>query len=57
MSSTPIDVSREIRAEEMFYLDGKTLRLLRPLDRDENDLSSVIFQVKCYDPGSKFYPF
>ena len=28
-----------------FELDGKTLRLRKPLDRDEKDLSSIMFQV------------
>ena len=29
-----------------FELDGKALRLRRPLDRDEKDLSSIMFQVQ-----------
>lgn len=29
----------------LFTLDGKKLRLLRPLDRDEENLSHVVFQV------------
>ena len=28
-----------------FELDGKTLRLRQPLDRDDKDLSSIMFQV------------
>ena len=28
-----------------FELDGKTLRLRKALDRDEKDLSSIMFQV------------
>ena len=30
---------------EFFRLDGKAVRLTRPLDRDEKDLSSIVFQV------------
>ena len=37
--------NRGQNARTLFYLDGKRLRLQRPLDRDPNDLSSVIFQV------------
>ena len=29
-----------------FELDGKALRLRKPLDRDEKDLSSIMFQVQ-----------
>jgi hypothetical protein len=28
-----------------FVLDGKRLRLVRPLDRDPKDLASIVFQV------------
>ena len=44
MSSVEDEISRE-RAEDIFYLEGKSLKLRRPLDRDANDLSSIIFQV------------
>ena len=42
---TTVGENRRQNANTLFYLDGKRLRLQRPLDRDENDLSSVIFQV------------
>ncbi len=32
--------------ESHFALDGKRLKLLKPLDRDEGDLSSIMFQVR-----------
>ena len=44
LSSVENDLTRD-RAEDIFYLEGKSLKLRRPLDRDENDLSSMIFQV------------
>ena len=40
-----------------FELDGKALRLRKPLDRDDKDLSSIMFQVgmgqkeKMYSDG------
>ncbi|XP_032596212.1 cadherin-99C isoform X2 [Drosophila grimshawi] len=30
-----------------FQLDGKSLKLLQPLDRDEENLSHIVFQVSC----------
>ncbi len=33
---------------DFFYLEGKSLRLKRPLDRDEKDLSSLMIQVRRY---------
>lgn len=30
----------------MFFLNGKKLQLLAPLDRDENDTSHIVFQVR-----------
>ena len=48
IASLETDVSRD-RAEDIFYLEGKKLKLRRPLDRDENDLSSLIFQVKILE--------
>ena len=35
--------------ERLFRLDGKRLKLVQPLDRDPEDLSSVTFQVTCTD--------
>lgn len=29
----------------LFFLNGKKLQLLSPLDRDENSLSHIVFQV------------
>lgn len=31
--------------QPLFTLEGKRLRLIRPLDRDEENLSHVVFQV------------
>ncbi|XP_072398558.1 cadherin-99C [Diabrotica undecimpunctata] len=31
----------------MFFLNGKKLQLLSPLDRDENNLSHIVFQLIC----------
>ena len=30
---------------DQFRLEGKSIRLQEPLDRDESDLSSIVFQV------------
>ncbi|XP_055588402.1 cadherin-99C isoform X2 [Uranotaenia lowii] len=30
-----------------FTLDGKSLRLIHPLDRDEENLSHIVFQITC----------
>ncbi|XP_017487565.1 PREDICTED: cadherin-related family member 1-like, partial [Rhagoletis zephyria] len=30
-----------------FLLEGKKLQLLQPLDRDEENLSHIVFQVSC----------
>ena len=30
---------------DQFRLEGKSVRLQEPLDRDESDLSSIVFQV------------
>ena len=46
ISSVEDDLTRD-RAEDIFSLEGKSLKLRRPLDRDANDLSSIIFQV-CF---------
>ena len=52
LSSVENDLTRD-RAEDIFYLEGKNLKLRRPLDRDENDLSSIIFQVLS-KPGVQY---
>lgn len=31
-----------------FLLNGKTLQLLKPLDRDQENLSHIVFQVTIY---------
>ncbi len=31
---------------QLFQLEGKSLRLVRPLDRDKDDISSIVFQVR-----------
>ena len=47
-----VDIELKINypAEEVesknFVLDGKKLRLVKPLDRDAKDLASIVFQVK-----------
>ena len=33
----------------MFSLSGKRVSLLEPLDRDEGDLASLMFQLTCTD--------
>ena len=33
---------------DQFRLEGKSVRLQEPLDRDESDLSSIVFQVAFY---------
>ncbi len=32
--------------DNLFALSGKRIKLVKPLDRDENDLSSIMFQVE-----------
>ncbi|XP_055373712.1 cadherin-99C [Condylostylus longicornis] len=36
-----------------FMLNGKQLKLLKPLDRDEENLSHIVFQVSCTIRSSK----
>jgi len=33
------------KTEPIFSLSGKTLQLLKPLDRDKDNLSHIVFQV------------
>lgn len=33
------------KGNPIFLLNGKTLQLLQPLDRDEENLSHIVFQV------------
>ncbi|KAF6213241.1 hypothetical protein GE061_010958 [Apolygus lucorum] len=35
------------KGEPMFILNGKKLQLLKPLDRDRNNLSHIVFQLAC----------
>jgi protocadherin-15 len=42
------DIALELvfqKSEPVFSLSGKTLKLLKPLDRDKDNLSHIIFQV------------
>jgi protocadherin-15 len=42
------DISLEllfVKTEPIFSLFGKTLKLLKPLDRDQDNLSHIVFQV------------
>lgn len=34
------------RGNPIFLLNGKTLQLLQPLDRDEENISHIVFQVR-----------
>lgn len=36
------------KGKPLFFLNGKRLQLLSPLDRDENNLSHIVFQVMYY---------
>ena len=36
------------KTEPIFSLSGKTLKLLKPLDRDKDNLSHIVFQV-CHN--------
>ncbi|KAG5670886.1 hypothetical protein PVAND_001118 [Polypedilum vanderplanki] len=35
------------KTEPIFSLSGKTLKLLKPLDRDKDNLSHIVFQISC----------
>ncbi|KAL1123604.1 hypothetical protein AAG570_002680 [Ranatra chinensis] len=35
------------KGNPQFKLDGKKLRLLRPIDRDKDNLSHIVFQLTC----------
>ena len=35
------------KGKPLFILNGKSLQLLQPLDRDEENLSHIVFQVSC----------
>ncbi|CAH1727237.1 unnamed protein product [Chironomus riparius] len=35
------------KTEPIFLLSGKTLQLLKPLDRDKDNLSHIVFQISC----------
>ncbi|KAI9576988.1 hypothetical protein GQX74_014355 [Glossina fuscipes] len=39
--------SDELDGQPIFLLNGKRLQLLQPLDRDEENLSHIVFQVSC----------
>lgn len=36
------------KGNQIFLLNGKSLQLLQPLDRDAENLSHIIFQVNIY---------
>lgn len=36
------------KGNPIFLLNGKTLQLLQPLDRDEENLSHIVFQVRIH---------
>lgn len=36
-----------LKIEPVFELEGKRLKLLKPLDRDKDNLSHLIFQVEA----------
>lgn len=40
--------------DPLFALEGKKLRLLRPLDRDETNLSHVVLQVRWHQICSNY---
>uniref|UniRef100_A0A182FQ13 Uncharacterized protein n=1 Tax=Anopheles albimanus TaxID=7167 RepID=A0A182FQ13_ANOAL len=44
------DITLELvfpKGKPSFLLDGKALRLIHPLDRDEENLSHIVFQITC----------
>uniref|UniRef100_W4VRE0 Putative auditory receptor cell stereocilium organization n=1 Tax=Corethrella appendiculata TaxID=1370023 RepID=W4VRE0_9DIPT len=44
------DIALELlfpKGKPTFLLNGKTLQLLQPLDRDEENLSHIVFQITC----------
>lgn len=36
------------KGNQIFLLNGKSLQLLQPLDRDEENLSHIVFQVSAF---------
>ena len=47
-----VPANEELGKASMFKLDGKKIRLTIPLDRDQDDLSTVVFQITCTAVGS-----
>lgn len=43
-----IDITLVQNDKRYFRLHGKKLQLSQPLDRDEDDISSIVFQVNYY---------
>lgn len=41
------------KGNPLFLLNGKTLELLQPLDRDKENLSHIVFQVNNYKKHSR----
>jgi protocadherin-15 len=55
------DVATEItlqlvfpKGEPLFELSGKSLKLLKPLDRDKDNLSHIVFQVCVHSSSTQF---
>ena len=47
-----VPANEELGKASMFKLDGKKIRLTIPLDRDQDDLSTVVFQLTVVIKGS-----
>ena len=54
LSIVPANPNSGSEQADMFRLDGKQIRLAKPLDRDAEDLSTVVFQVSKYIKGLFF---
>ena len=48
LSIVPANPNSGSEQADMFRLDGKQIRLAKPLDRDAEDLSTVVFQVSKF---------
>lgn len=42
------------KGNQIFLLNGKSLQLLQPLDRDEENLSHIVFQVSACPINNRF---
>ncbi|XP_064458342.1 cadherin-99C-like [Ornithodoros turicata] len=52
-----IDLSIQTASYDVFRLDGKSLVLKRPLDRDAEDIASIRLQVLCQARLGRIQPF